>query len=240
MSVAVASAWLAPDSDAVRNIEEALGTARIGVEIVGTIAFAVSAALLAGRRQMNLAGVIVFGTLVATGGGTIRDVLLGNLPVYWIEEPFNLLVAALAAAATMLLARARTWARVERYDVVGVFDAAGLALFTVVGTTVALDVGAGAASAVVIGVISGSGGGILRDVIARRVPAAFASGHIYLTAAITGAALAVAVLETDISTTIGSALAVLYIFVLRLLAIHFNWGLPKFTVPADVMAPGED
>lgn len=212
------------------SIEDALGVLQAGIEYAGTVAFAVSAALLAGRRQMNIVGVVVFGVLVAVGGGTMRDVLLGDLPVYWIDEPMPLFVAAVAAAATILLSRTGTLSLVRRYHLVRVSDSAGLAMFTILGTNIALDSGAGTVSAVVVGVIAGAGGGILRDNLAGRIPEVLASGSLYATAAILGSAINIALLETSLWSPVASTIAVVFIFAIRLLSIHFHWGVPRFAV----------
>lgn len=229
--------FLTQVSDARRTVEDALGVVQAVVEYAGTVAFAISAALLAARRRMTFVGVVVFGVLVAIGGGTIRDVLLGNLPVYWVDEPMPLIVAAVAAAATIPLVNLGTMSLLAGYDLVRVFDAAGLALFTVLGTNIALDAGAGPVSAVFVGTIAGMGGGILRDTIAEKIPVALASGHFYGSAAVTGAAMNVALLETSMSPTIVSALAAGLIFVLRMASIHFEWGEPKLEIDDAVDGP---
>lgn len=184
---------LAQIGGTAESIEDALGAAETVIELAGTVAFAISAALLAGHRRMNFVGVVVFGVLVAVGGGTVRDMLLGDLPVYWVDDPTPLLVAAAAAALT----------------------------------NIALDSGAGAASAVVVGVISGIGGGIIRDSIADRIPAVLASGHFYASAAVTGSALSIALLETSLRPVFASSIAVLWIFAVRVLSIHYGWGYPS-------------
>jgi uncharacterized membrane protein YeiH len=173
---------------------------------------------------------VVFSVLVAVGGGTLRDILLGDLPVYWVADPAPLIVAAVTAALTIPLFGLGTISLMQRYGLVQVFDAVGLALFAVVGTNIALDSGAGAVSAVVVGVVAGVGGGIIRDNLADRVPQVLASGHFYGSAAIAGSALNVALLETSIRPAFASAIAVAFIFAARILSIHFGWGLPKFKV----------
>ena len=211
-------------------IEDAIGALGSVVLYMGTIAFAISAALLAGRRRMGIVGVVVFGVIVATGGGMARDVLLGELPVFWVEDPSLLITAALAAAATIPLFNLGTIALMQRLDLVRVFDTAGLALFTIVGTNAALDVGAGAVSAVVVGLISGVGGGIIRDTIAERIPEVLSSGHSYASAAVAGATLDVALLETSMSPAIASSIAVVAIITLRLVSIHMDWRVARFSV----------
>jgi uncharacterized membrane protein YeiH len=215
------------------TIDEALGVVQTVLEYAGTIAFAISAALLAGRRRMNIVGVVVFAVLVAVGGGTLRDILLGLLPVSWVTDPTLLLVAALAATLTIPLFEVGAISVLENYDLVRLFDSAGLALFVVIGTSIALDSGAGAVSAVVIGVISGIGGGMIRDSLADKVPDVFASGHFYASAAATGSALYILLLETSIRDAFAALIAVIYIFGVRILSIHYGWGMPKFRVDRD-------
>lgn len=215
------------------SLDDALGVAQTIIEYAGTIAFAISAAMLAGRRKMNVVGVVVFSVIVAIGGGTTRDLLLGELPVYWVDNPTPLLVAAIAATATIPLFNLGTISLMRRYDLIRVFDSAGLALFTVLGTNTALDSGAGNVSAVFIGTIAGVGGGIIRDTIAEKIPAVLKSGNFYAFAALTGAALDAALLEASLAPTIASTIAVAYILAVRLLSIHFGWGPPKFEIDTD-------
>lgn len=198
--------------------------------LAGTIAFAVSAALVAGHKRMNVVGVVVFAVLVATGGGTIRDMLLGDLPVYWVDNPNPLIVAAVAAALTIPLSNRGTISELQRHGLVQMFDAAGLALFVIAGTNIALDAGAGAVASVTIGVISGVGGGIIRDSLADKVPLVLASGHFYASVAVAGSALDIALLETSIRPMFASSIAVVFIFAVRMLSIHYGWGVPKFKV----------
>ena len=119
-----------------------------------------------------------------------------------------------------------------RYDVMRVTDSAGLALFAVTGTNIALDSGARRVSAVVVGVLSGVGGGIIRDSLADRIPLVLSSGRLYASVAVAGCALQVALLELMSSRVVASTISVGFIFVVRLLAIHFGWGAPTFTIDA--------
>jgi uncharacterized membrane protein YeiH len=223
---------LAQSDASQATIEDALGSVSTVVEYAGTIAFAISAALLAGRRQMNVVGVMLFGVIVAIGGGTIRDLLLGRLPVYWVDDPTPLIVAAAAALLTIPLFKIGGISVMARYDVMRVADSAGLALFAVAGTAIALDSGAGAISAVVIGVLAGVGGGIIRDSLADRIPLVLSSGRLYASVAVAGCALEVALLELMSSRDAASAIAITFIFLARLLAIHFGWGAPTFAIDA--------
>jgi uncharacterized membrane protein YeiH len=222
--------FVAEAAQSERSIEAAIGNVRTVLLYAGTIAFAISAALLAGRRRMGMIGVVVFGVIVAIGGGTSRDVLLGDFPVYWIDNPSTLIVAALAAGATIPLFRIGVIGAMQRFDLVRLFDTVGLALFTIIGTNAALDAGAGAVSAVVVGLISGAGGGIIRDTIAQRIPEVLASGHSYASAAAAGAAFNVALLETSMSPAIASSIAGMTIIILRLVSIHLDWRVSRFAI----------
>lgn len=230
---------LAQSDASQQTIEDALGVVQTIVEYAGTIAFAISAALLAGRRKMNVVGVMVFGVIVATGGGTLRDLLLGILPVYWIDDPTALIVAAVAAGLTIPLFKIGTISVMARFDVMRVADAAGLALFAVTGTSVALDAGAGSISAVVVGVLAGIGGGLIRDVVAGRIPLVLSSGRLYASVVVLGCALEVALLALLSSPVVASAIAIGFIFVLRLLSIHLNFGAPTFDIDDKDVDDGE-
>jgi uncharacterized membrane protein YeiH len=228
-------------TDNVSNIDDALAAAQAVIQYLGMAAFAISAALLAGRRRMTVVGVVVFSVIVATGGGTIRDILLGDLPVYWVADPRPLLVAAVAAGVTIPLVKIGGLSLVQRYSLVRLFDTAGLALFTIVGTNAALESGADAFAAIVVGVITGVGGGMIRDTIAGRIPEVLASGHMYATAALTGSALNVLLLNhTDLAPTLASSMSVVAIFALRLLAARYGWGVPQFSIAGERAASDTD
>jgi uncharacterized membrane protein YeiH len=160
---------LAQDATSNQTIQDALGVLQPIMEYAGTIAFAISGALVAGRKHMDIVGVVVLGTIVAVGGGTTRDLLLGEVPVFWINNPTFVIVGALTALATIPLFKTGTLAVMQRYNLIQLSDAAGMALFVVTGTNVALVAGADNLAAAIVGVIAGVGGGILRDLMANEV-----------------------------------------------------------------------
>ncbi|WP_416838739.1 trimeric intracellular cation channel family protein [Haloferax sp. DFSO52] len=208
-------------------------TIQLILEFVGTAAFAISGALLAGRKHMDLGGVVVLGVLVAVGGGTIRDLLLGINPVVWVGNPVFVLFAAVVALATIPLTNVGAIKVIERHRLVTIFDAAGMALFVVSGTSTALSVGADWLSAVVIGVVTGIAGGIIRDVLANKIPYLLNSGEIYATAAFIGGLLHVALSQAGFSQLTALWVPVAVIFGIRLLAIRRNWSVPRFKVQDD-------
>lgn len=131
------------------------------LDLIGVAVFAVSGALAAGRKQMDLLGVAVIATVTAIGGGTLRDILLDRNPVFWIEDPTYLLVILAAAALTLLYARFHKPPRTSLL----IADALGLALFTISGAQLAEEQKLSAVIVVLMGTITGTAGGVLRDVL---------------------------------------------------------------------------
>ncbi|GAA2032217.1 trimeric intracellular cation channel family protein [Agromyces tropicus] len=209
-----------------------MGVIQVVLEYVGTIAFAISGAVAAGRKRMDLVGVVVLACLVAVGGGTLRDVLVGNLPVFWVRNPTYLLVAILTAIAVVALTRTRALDVLQRFHVIQVSDAAGMAVFVVTGTNVALAAGASDISAAIIGVLSGVGGGIIRDILADEVPDVLRSGQFYATAALAGAAVYVGLLALDVDPLLVFWIPIVLILVIRLVSLRFGWGVPTFSYGA--------
>lgn len=193
------------------------------LDMLGVAVFAVSGALTAGRKSLDLFGVIVIAVITAIGGGTIRDLLLDNRPIFWIADPTYLVVIVAAALATLVYARFR---RPPRGSLL-VADAFGLALFTVIGAQTAEAAGVSSIIVVLMGTITGVVGGVLRDVLCAEIPLILRR-EIYATASIAGAS--VYVLLNDLAP--GSQAAILVpmglIFALRLAAIRLDLHVPPF------------
>ncbi len=194
------------------------------LDLFGTGVFAITGALAAGRKNLDLFGVFVLATVTAIGGGTLRDMALGASPVFWITDSGYLLVAGGGAILTVLWARFTAWSP----RALPVADAVGLATFTVIGAGKALELGAAPEIAVLMGVMTGVAGGMIRDVLCGEVPLVLRK-EIYATASIFGGTvfvLAMRFLPYDaLSTWLGVAAAL----ALRLAAIHWNLSLPVFT-----------
>ncbi|WP_062077368.1 trimeric intracellular cation channel family protein [Demequina globuliformis] len=206
-------------------IDSALGTLRTVLEYIGTVAFAISGAVAAGRKRMDLVGAVVLACMVAIGGGTVRDVIL-DVPVFWIESPSFLIVGAVTGLAVALLARWHPPDRLGRFRIVQASDAIGLAVFVVVGTGVAIDAGAPLLIAAVMGVLTGVGGGIIRDMLANDVPDVLRNGQFYATAALAGAAVYAVLLWADVPRTVVFWVPMVVILAMRLASIKFGWGVP--------------
>lgn len=164
--------------------------------------------------------------MVAVGGGTVRDIILGDVPVFWVSDPRFVIVGALAALATIPLFKSGALNVWQKYDVVDISDALGLSLFVVTGTNVALAAGAANFPAAIVGVISGVGGGIIRDMLANKVPSVLTNGTLHATAAFAGALLYVVLLELPINPLVTFWIPVVVIFLLRMASLRYGWGVP--------------
>lgn len=211
--------------DAPELIDSALESLRVVLEYIGTVAFAISGAVAAGRKRMDLVGAVVLACMVAVGGGTLRDVLL-DVPVFWMESPSYLLVGAITGLAVALIARWHPPDRLDRYRIVQISDALGLAVFVAVGAGVAIDAGASVVTAAVMGVITGVGGGIIRDMLANDVPDVLRNGQFYATAALAGATLYGVLIALDVPRTIVIWAPVVVVLGIRLASLRFKWGVP--------------
>jgi uncharacterized membrane protein YeiH len=197
-------------------------------ELAGTVVFAISGVIAVLGHKLDWFGALVVGTVTAIGGGTLRDLILGVTPVTWIAEEKYLFAALIGAAVATLLARpVRERPPRFGFEALEMADALGLALFTVVGAGVALDLGFDGATAVASGVLTGTGGGVIRDLLAGRRPLIM-SGEVYATAAIAGAVAFVLLydvvgIEEAIAGIIGGGI----VFSLRVAAIQRDWRLPE-------------
>ena len=218
-------------------LSAALGIVQPILEYAGTIAFAVSGALLAARKRMDLVGVLVLGCIVAVGGGTARDVLLQQ-PVFWVASPTFVVVAAVVAVATLPLHRRGIIQFSQRFNLMSISDAAGMALFVITGTNVALQADASPIAAVLVGVIAGVGGGMIRDVLAMEIPDVLRNGQFYASAAFIGAVLYVLLLELPVSALAVFWLPILVIFTIRIYSLRRGWGVPTVALTGPHPPPG--
>jgi uncharacterized membrane protein YeiH len=187
---------------------------------VGLVVFAVSGALVASRKQLDVVAFIFFGTVTGIGGGTFRDLVLGHAPVFWVKDPTSLLVCAGASIATFFLAHVPE----SRLKLLLWLDAVGMAVFCVLGAEAAQAFGP--VVAIACGVITAVVGGFIRDMMGAEVPVIM-RGEIYASAAFIGAAafLAAAMfLPRDLAVLVGVAAA----FALRAAALLFGWSLPVY------------
>ncbi|MEO5561662.1 MAG: trimeric intracellular cation channel family protein [Dokdonella sp.] len=191
------------------------------LDLFGTFVFALSGATAGVRRRLDLFGVLVLSFVAANSGGIVRDMLIGAVPPAAISDWRYLGVSVLAGLVTFW--RAPTIERLR--NPVRLFDAAGLALFAVVGANKALAHGLDPVMASLLGMLSGIGGGIVRDVLLNEVPLVLRA-DLYAVAALAGAAIVVIGDRLGLPTTGAMCVGAVFCFGLRLLAIRNGWGLP--------------
>jgi uncharacterized membrane protein YeiH len=198
------------------------------LSLVAIAAQAMTAALAAGRRSMDWAGVCLLGSITALGGGTIRDVVLGHYPLLWVENPSYLALTGLASFATILIARV-----VHRlYLAFLMLDAIWLVVFTMAGCDVASQMNEPLAIVIVSGMITGCAGGVLRDILCNDVPLLFRAELYASVSVVTGLFYATA-FGLRLNDETWTALTFVIGLSFRLLAIRYKWEMPKFVFNED-------
>ena len=203
-----------------------MSDALLVVSVIGTIAFALSGVMAAAEAEMDWLGAVVLAAVAAIGGGTVRDLLLGETPVFWVDDRWPLLAALGTGVVALVMLRLRPSIDPRRTTLYVATDAIGLGAFVVVGTSVALDAGTSYFIAAVMGVITGVGGGVLRDVLARRTPIVLV-GEIYAVAGLLGAVAQLGLREAGAGTSLQIWLSLLIIVAVRAVAVRFGLHLPR-------------
>ncbi len=198
------------------------------LDLIGVAVFAVSGALVAGRKSMDLLGVVIIAVVTAIGGGTIRDLLLDRSPIFWIENTTYLLVIIAAAAVTTVYTRYQK----PPLKALLIADAFGLALFSVSGAQIAQQAGLPWISVVLMGTITGAAGGVIRDVLCAEIPLILRR-DIYATAALAGGGLYVLLLALSVADLAATLAAMTTVLALRFSAILWGWRLPVFRLRDD-------
>lgn len=193
-----------------------------GLNYFGTLVSAISGALLAVRKGMDPVGALFLALAAGLGGGTLRDLLLGLTPVFWIRTPAYLTLCAAAALLVFLVAR---FVRLPERALIWA-DAIGLATFTVAGTLIALAVGVREAPAVAMGMMTATGGGVLRDLLCAERPMVM-GGELYVTCVLVGATALVGLLALGLPIAVAALAAFAASFLLRAAAIVWHLRLPK-------------
>ena len=197
------------------------------VSVIGTVAFALSGVMAATEAGMDWLGGVVLAAGAAIGGGTIRDLLIDN-QVFWIADEWPLIVSLVTAAVAILVLRARPSVDPRRASWYVASDAVGLGAFAVVGTSIALESGTSYFIAAFMGVITGVGGGVLRDVFARRMPIVFV-GEIYAVAALIGTLSHLVLVEAKAGEIAELWVPLGVVVAVRAAAVRWSLRLPRLT-----------
>ncbi len=198
------------------------------LDYLGTFAFGLSGAMVAVRKEMDVFGVAVLATVTAIGGGTVRDMILGNVPNFWMTDPTYLCLALIAGLVTFIAYHA-----VERgLSALILFDAIGLGVFTVIGAWLAMEADACAIAVVALAALTGVGGGVMRDVLAREVPIVLRD-EVYASACIVGAIVFWWGMTLHVMLDVMAPVAAALVVTIRLLSRKYHWHLPRpeHTVP---------
>ena len=197
-------------------------TLLLAIDLVGTGLFAAEGASVAVNARLDLLGVLVIAVVTATGGGILRDVLLGDTPPSSVRD-WRYFFTALVAGAGVFVVHSAT--HFENVSLITLLDAAGLSFFAVAGAAKAVQFGLHPLLCIMMGGITAVGGGAIRDVLINRVPIVL-RGDVYATAALFGAAVTVICLRLKLHPAIASSLGIVCCFALRMMAVHFHWNLP--------------
>jgi len=192
------------------------------LDLLGTAAFAASGALTGTRRNMDLFGVLVLGMVTATGGGTLRDLLLGDTPPFIFKNETYFYLSIIVSLAVFLFH--------HRMDSLRHFllylDALGLGTFVVIGTGKALEYHLGFVGSVMMGVVTATAGGMMRDILSSQVPLILQK-EIYASACLMGGTMLYFLHSTPLPPDLSLTLSAFSVIALRICAIHFKWSLPK-------------
>jgi uncharacterized membrane protein YeiH len=193
------------------------------IDILGTFSFAAAGAFAAMEKKLDPFGVLIISFATAIGGGAIRDILIGDLPVTWLNNSITIWVILVGAVIAVFFG-----SYLKKLDkMLFLFDAMGLGLFTMIGIQKGITHHFTMGICVMLGIITGCFGGVLRDVLLNNVPFVFRK-EIYASAGIIGGTLFFLLLRLNISDNLAYVVSILMIFFIRILAVQLNWSLPKF------------
>jgi uncharacterized membrane protein YeiH len=199
------------------------------VDLLGVTVFAISGALAALRKEMDLLGVLVIAAVTALGGGTVRDLLLDRHPVVWVTEPLYLYIALAGGILTVIYTRFR----IPPQHSLAVADALGLGFFVIAGARLTLEVGYGGVIVVLMGTTTGVVGGVIRDILSAQVPLILRKGELYATTAIAGSTLYLILLELGVEEVLAAGIGMFTVVALRFTAIIWGVGLPVIPLRRD-------
>jgi uncharacterized membrane protein YeiH len=196
----------------------------LALDLAAVFIFALTGALAASRAQLDIVGFMFVACLTAVGGGTLRDLLLGRSPVFWVEAPIYVAIAAGAAVGVFFLAHLFD----SRYRVLVWLDAVALAVAVAAGLAVAEAMGQRPGVVLLMGMITGCFGGLMRDVVCNEVPLVLKQGELYATAALAGSAAGVLTNRAPGPEVLSLAACILVTLALRAGSIRYGWRLPVY------------
>ncbi|RKR06472.1 putative membrane protein YeiH [Maribacter vaceletii] len=194
----------------------------LAIDILGTIAFAISGVLIAMEKKLDLFGVFIIGFVTAVGGGTLRDLLIGNVPVTWIKEPVYMVTIAGTVIVAILFVNKLKYIRKSLF----LFDTIGIGFYTLIGIEKGLSAELTPIMCIALGTITASFGGVIRDILCNEIPVVFRK-EIYATVCILGGAIYFLLLLTPLKADYAFVVSIISIISLRILAVKYKISLPN-------------
>ncbi|MEP3371857.1 MAG: trimeric intracellular cation channel family protein [Maribacter dokdonensis] len=192
------------------------------IDILGTIAFAISGVLVAMDKRLDVFGVLIIAFVTAVGGGTLRDLLIGIKPVGWLNAPVHLLIIVVTVLLAIIFVKQLKYVRKSLF----LFDTIGIGLYTMVGIEKGLAADLLPVMCIALGTITACFGGVIRDILCNEIPVIFRK-EIYATVCILGGLVYFVLIQFPINDTIAYSLAILTIIIMRVLAVRFKISLPN-------------
>lgn len=193
------------------------------IEILGTISFAISGSFAAMQKRLDPFGVLIIAFVTSIGGGTVRDLLLGDTPVAWMRDVNYCLLILITSLLTIFFKT-----QIKRFKItLFLFDSLGLGLFTLVGVQKGIVFGLDPGMCVALGTITGCFGGVIRDTLLNTIPLIFRK-EIYATACILGGILYFSLLFFNLKADLAKIIVIIFIVALRILVVRYKLALPKF------------
>lgn len=192
------------------------------IDILGTLAFAISGTSEAMRKQLDIFGILIIAFVTSIGGGTLRDVLIGKLPVAWLQNDTTITVILAGALSTLLFG---TWIRRLNYTLF-LFDALGLGLCTLTGIQKGMELGFSPGICIALGTMTGCFGGVIRDTLLNEIPLIFRK-EIYASVCIAGGLLYFLLRHVQMEDTTAQVLCIMMIVVLRIVVVRYKLSLPS-------------
>ncbi|MGJ5641199.1 trimeric intracellular cation channel family protein [Formosa sp. S-31] len=192
------------------------------IDIFGVVAFAISGVLVAQSKRMDPFGILIIAFVTATGGGMLRDVLIGDTPVIWMKNPVYVYLIFGATVFGILFRSKIDYLRTSLF----LFDTIGIGLYTVIGVEKGLTAGLAPPICISLGIMSACFGGVIRDILCNEIPVIF-SREIYATACFVGASCYLILLKLHVPTNINFVISVLVVIIIRLVAVRFKIALPS-------------
>lgn len=198
-------------------------TTTYAIEILGTISFAISGTFAAMQKRLDPFGVLIIAFVTSIGGGTVRDLLLGDTPVAWMRDVNYCLLILVTSLLTIFFKT-----QIKKFKItLFLFDSLGLGLFTLVGVQKGIVFGLDPGICVALGTITGCFGGVIRDTLLNTIPLIFRK-EIYATACILGGILYFALLYFNLKADVAKIIVIAFIFTLRIIVVRYKLALPKF------------